>query len=339
MKPVTLALTLGDVTGIGPEISAAALAALLPEDDTRYVILGDARAWRIAARRAGMPETLPSWNGSREFVGRLAFAPCGVSLPDDLVPGDARAGDAAVRWVDAAATACRDGILDGMVTAPLSKESVVRAGHAGFTGQTERIAAIAGVDRFGMMLLGQDDRDRWLRVALVTIHLPLREVPSHITGDAVLQAIELASLACRLCDLPRHRIGVCGLNPHAGEGGLLGREEIDVIRPAVERARAEGLYVEGPFAADTLFHRAMVGQFDAVVAQYHDQGLAPLKLVAFDKGVNWTLGLPWPRTSPDHGTAYDIAGKGLASESSMISAIRLARRVARTAVQRSPTSL
>jgi 4-hydroxythreonine-4-phosphate dehydrogenase len=117
----------------------------------------------------------------------------------------------------------------------------------------------------------------------------------------------------------------------------LGREEIDVIRPAVERARAQGLDVEGPFAADTLFHRAMVGQFDAVVAQYHDQGLAPLKLVAFDKGVNWTLGLPWPRTSPDHGTAFDIAGKGLASASSMISAIRLALRVARTAVRRSQT--
>lgn len=337
MKPVTLALTLGDVTGIGPEISAAALAAVLPEDDTRYVVWGDASAWRMAAQRVGLPETLPSWNGRNDFPGRIAFAECGVTLPTHLAAGDTRAGDAAIRWVDAAALSCRDGILDGMVTAPLSKESVVRAGHSGFTGQTERIAAIAGVDRFAMMLLGQDHLDRWLRVALVTIHLPLREVPAHITGDAVRQAIELASQACHLCDLPRQRVGVCGLNPHAGEGGLLGSEEIEVIQPAVERARAEGLDVEGPFAADTLFHRAICGQYDAVVAQYHDQGLAPLKLVAFDNGVNWTLGLPWPRTSPDHGTAFDIAGRGIARPSSMISAIRLARRVARTTKQRAMT--
>jgi 4-hydroxythreonine-4-phosphate dehydrogenase len=168
-----------------------------------------------------------------------------------------------------------------------------------------------------------------LRVILATTHLPLREVADALTTGKVALAIELASLACRQLGLSRARIGVCGLNPHAGEGGLLGTEESTVIAPAVAGARAQGLDASGPHAADTLFHHAYRGDYDVVVAMYHDQGLAPLKMIGFDRGVNWTVGLPFVRTSPDHGTAYDIAGRGVANPSSTRAAIRLAVQLAR----------
>ncbi|MCW5559259.1 MAG: 4-hydroxythreonine-4-phosphate dehydrogenase PdxA, partial [Verrucomicrobiae bacterium] len=198
-----------------------------------------------------------------------------------------------------------------------------------FIGQTEFLAGIAGQPRTVMMLLGTDDRGRWLRVVLATTHLPLKDVPGALTSDAVERAIRLASEACARLGVARRRVSVCGLNPHAGEGGLMGTEEREVIGPAIQRAResrgdAEGCDVDGPWPADTLFHQALRGSCDAVVAMYHDQGLAPLKLVAFDTGVNWTLGLPFVRTSPDHGTAYDLAGKGIARPDSMVSALRLA---------------
>jgi 4-hydroxythreonine-4-phosphate dehydrogenase len=179
-----------------------------------------------------------------------------------------------------------------------------------------------------MMLLGHDDRQRWLRVALATTHLPLRHVADAITPHAVLTAIRLAHRACLDLHLPSARIAVCGLNPHAGEGGKMGTEEITTITPAIQTAQAEGFTVSGPHAADTLFHAAAHGHHDAVVAMYHDQGLAPLKLLAFDTGVNWTLGLPFVRTSPDHGTAFDIAGRGIANPSSMVAALRLACQLA-----------
>jgi 4-hydroxythreonine-4-phosphate dehydrogenase len=163
----------------------------------------------------------------------------------------------------------------------------------------------------------------------VTTHLPLRSVAQAVTGAKVLLAITRAAEACRLLGLPRARVGVCGLNPHAGEGGLFGREEIEVIGPAVADARAQGADAHGPLAADTLFHQALHGAYDAVVAMYHDQGLGPLKLIAFDTGVNWTLGLPFIRTSPDHGTAYELAGRNVARPDSMLAAVRLAVRLAR----------
>jgi 4-hydroxythreonine-4-phosphate dehydrogenase len=164
---------------------------------------------------------------------------------------------------------------------------------------------------------------------LATTHLPLKLVTEHVTAQKIELAIELSAEACRALGLTTARIGVCGLNPHAGEGGELGHEEQTVIRPAILRAQHRNLNASGPFPADTLFHRAYRGDFDAVVAMYHDQGLAPLKMVAFATGVNWTLGLPFIRTSPDHGTAYDIAGQGIANPSSMLAAIRLAKQLAR----------
>ena len=234
----------------------------------------------------------------------------------------------------AAVAALRDGAerclrleLDAVVTAPVNKEAIIRAGHK-FIGQTEFFAKISKTKRYAMMLLGHDEHDRWLRVALVTIHTSIKSVPRKITPERITLAIELAAQACRDLGLPRAKIAVCGLNPHAGEGGEFGDEEIKTITPTVRAAQKGGLDVVGPLSGDTVFHYALHGDFDAVVAMYHDQGLAPLKAVAFDTGINWTLGLPFIRTSPDHGTAYNIAGKGIANPSSMISAIRLAKQLA-----------
>ena len=218
--------------------------------------------------------------------------------------------------------------LDALVTAPVNKEAIVRAGHA-FVGQTELLSQLAGTDRTAMMLLGQDDRGRWLRVALATTHLPLKLVSDHLTQAKIEMVIELAAQACRDLGLPRARVAVCGLNPHAGEGGEMGTEEQTTIAPAVGAARRRQIDVVGPLSADALFYHAFKGEYDAVVAMYHDKGLVPLKMIGFETGVNWTLGLPFIRTSPDHGTAYDIAGQGKANPSSMLAAIRLAKQLAR----------
>jgi len=261
--------------------------------------------------------------------GRIfVWNPSPETLPPDLVEGSPAAALAAVAALREGAGRCLRLELDALVTAPVSKQAIIRAGQA-FIGQTEYLAQLAGSNRIAMMLLGQDDRQRWLRVALVTTHLPLKLVSQQITCERVETSIELAAQACRDLGLPRKRVAVCGLNPHAGEGGELGNEENSVIGPAVLAMQRRQFDVVGPISADTLFHRAYRGDFDAVVAMYHDQGLAPLKMVAFESGVNWTLGLPFIRTSPDHGTAYDIAGQGIADPSSMIAAIRLARQLAR----------
>jgi 4-hydroxythreonine-4-phosphate dehydrogenase len=220
-----------------------------------------------------------------------------------------------------------NGELDALVTAPVNKEAIVRSGLA-FVGQTELLSEMASTQRTAMMLLGRDDRGRWLRVALATTHLPLKKVSEALTTDKIAAVIELASKACRDLALGRARIGVCGLNPHAGEGGQMGTEEITTLAPAVRAARQQGIDAVGPMSADALFYYAYRGDYDAVVAMYHDQGLAPLKMVAFEQGINWTLGLPFIRTSPDHGTAYDIAGKGKANPTSMLAALHLAKQLA-----------
>ena len=237
------------------------------------------------------------------------------------------AARAAIAWLRDGAERCLRHELDALVTAPVNKASIVRAGHE-FVGQTEFLSNLAGAKRTAMMLLGHDEKNRWLRVALATIHISIKSVPKKLTAEKITLAIELAAQACRDLGLPRAKIAVCGLNPHAGEGGEFGDEEIKTIAPTVRAAQKRGLDVIGPLSGDTVFHYALQGDFDAVVAMFHDQGLAPLKAVAFDTGVNWTLGLPFIRTSPDHGTAYDIAGKGIANPSSMIAAIRLARQLA-----------
>jgi 4-hydroxythreonine-4-phosphate dehydrogenase len=211
-----------------------------------------------------------------------------------------------------------------LVTAPINKEAMNRAGHD-YPGHTELLAELTGSRDFVMMLAG----DR-LRVTLVTIHEALADVPRLITRERVLSTIRITHHDLHRYFRPNPRIAVLALNPHCGEGGMFGREDQLIIRPAVEAARAEGVDATGPLSADTLFHFAVQGDYDAVVCMYHDQGLIPLKLLHFDDGVNVTLGLPIIRTSVDHGTAYNLAGSGAASEQSMVAAIRMAAAMART---------
>jgi 4-hydroxythreonine-4-phosphate dehydrogenase len=229
----------------------------------------------------------------------------------------------AVDLVVQAARRCLSGELAALVTAPISKQLVCDAGYH-FEGHTELLAHIARTKRFAMMLVGGP-----LRVSLVTIHVPLAKVPRLLSTKRIVEVIGLSHDVCKRFGIRRPKIGVAGLNPHAGEGGLLGHEEQRIIAPAIQSAKRKGIGVTGPWPADTLFHKAYHGEFDAVVAMYHDQGLAPLKMIAFDSGVNLTLGLPFIRTSPDHGTAFDIAGKGIANPASMIAAINLAAKLAR----------
>lgn len=322
-----LGITLGDVTGIGPEVALKALHIAREKDGTRYVLVGDFGIIQKTCLTLGLeiPRRIGSIGGQGDE--KLAvWTPPGEPLPRSLSPGCPEAAHAAVRWLKATAESCLAGQLDGIVTAPVSKEAILCAGIP-FVGQTEYLTAVAGEPATGMMLLGPDDRGRWLRVLLATTHLPLKDVAARLSRPGIVQSIRLAHQACGRLGLSRSRIAVCGLNPHAGEGGKMGREEIETIGPAVEDARRGGIDVEGPYSADTLFHRVYRGDYDVVVAMYHDQGLVPLKMVAFDSGVNWTVGLPFIRTSPDHGTAYDIAGRGIANPSSMVAAIEMAAQL------------
>ncbi|MGD9944752.1 MAG: 4-hydroxythreonine-4-phosphate dehydrogenase PdxA [Burkholderiaceae bacterium] len=317
-----IALTLGDPCGIGPEIvlKACADASL---SGLRLRVVGDAELLAREARRLGLP--MP---GDVDDQARL---------PASLAPGavDARAGDAAYRYIVAAAQLALNGTVRAMVTAPISKEAMQAAGHQ-FPGHTELLAELAGGVEVRMMLANPE-----LRTVLTSIHLSLRDALARVTLPNVLRTIEITDRSLRASGLPRPRIAVAGLNPHAGESGLFGREEIDVIAPAVAQARASGIDAHGPFPPDTVFMRTRgLREFDVVVAMYHDQGLIPVKYLGIDDGVNVTLGLPFVRTSPDHGTAFDIAGKpgpdgrGLADARSLIAAIRQADALSRGAPTR-----
>lgn len=326
-----LAIALGDPAGIGPEVTLKALAAMAPADDQRYLLVGDAELLRSLNAQLGLHLDLrPAADTPPAHRFRIVSPPLTPAPPAELrTPHAAAAARAALAWLRHGADLCLRGEAAGLVTGPVNKESIIKSGEAGFVGQTELLSAQAGATRTAMMLLGCDDRQRWLRVVLATTHVPIARVAESLTRPKIELAIALATQACRDLGLPRRRIGVCGLNPHAGEGGQIGTEEITVIQPAVEALRRQGHEVAGPLAADTLFHYAFRGDYDAVVAMYHDQGLVPLKMIGFESGVNWTLGLPFIRTSPDHGTAYDIAGRGVANPSSLMAALQLARQLAR----------
>ena len=324
-----LGITLGDPGGIGPEVTFKALARIQKEnsDPFKYLVCGDARI--LQEMNAFVPAGLPLAEfKSPDQPGRFFFIHSGPALPRDFIQGSPITAESAMAALTESARRAIAGELDGIVTAPVNKENIIKLGRP-FMGQTEYLSELAGTERTAMVLLGADDRGRWLRVALVTTHIPLREVADKITGPKIIQTIELAAQACRDLGLPRARIGVCGLNPHSGEGGKIGTEEITTITPAIEEAKTRGIDVTGPVPADTLFYYAYNGHYDAVVAMYHDQGLAPLKMIGFESGINWTVGLPFIRTSPDHGTGYDIAGKNKANPESMLAAINLARQLAR----------
>ncbi len=334
--PARLALTMGDPGGIGPEVIAKALADERVRDAARWTVIGLERPWREAASAAGLAH---AWAPVAERPSESRRVPDGdvtlveiaawVADAPSSFPREASAigGRHSLWYLNEAirrAMLARDHPehVDGIVTAPISKAAWALAGEGRFPGHTELLAERFGVRRYAMMFDSPA-----LRVALVTIHVPLAEVPRRITTARVLEVIELADEACRRDAGERPRVAVCGVNPHAGEGGILGREDEEHIRPAVEMAKAKGIRASGPHPGDSVFLSAVKGEFDVVVAMYHDQGLIPLKLLARDHAVNFTVGLPIVRTSPDHGTAFDIAGKNLADPGSMKAAMLLAARL------------
>jgi 4-hydroxythreonine-4-phosphate dehydrogenase len=341
-----IAITQGDAAGIGPEIIARAFREA-PQLTQGCFVVGDAATLSRAAQlvcgpgEISMPLALIDKPGEALDMPPNCLPVLQIEAPAELPvfgrisPAAGRLAGQCVVW---AAQAALRGQITAMVTAPLHKEALAAAGAPfdGFPGHTEILQAQAAAfmgksvaDVPVRMMLANDE----LRTVLVSIHMSLREALAAVTIDNVLQTLRIthAALTAALGRAPR--MGVAGLNPHAGEGGLFGREEIDIIAPAIETARALGIQASGPFAPDTVFMRArardgQTGEFDVVVAMYHDQGLIPVKYLGVDKGVNVTLGLPLVRTSPDHGTAFDIAGTGKADAASLIEAIRMARRLA-----------
>jgi 4-hydroxythreonine-4-phosphate dehydrogenase len=335
-----IAITMGDAAGIGPEIIAVAFRDS-PEVTRGCFVAGDVAVMRratSAVQMQGQPE-LPIAlieSAADAFDSPPRCIPVlQVATLDDLPEWgkiSAAAGRAAADCVTWAARAAMKGEIAALVTAPLHKEALAAAG-VHFPGHTELLqseaAAARGVSIEQMpvrMMLANDE----LRVVLVSIHVAMRDAIAAVTTANVLQTLRIAHESMRRSLGRAPRIGVAGLNPHAGEGGLFGREEIDAIAPAIAAARAEGIEATGPFAPDTVFMRARstpqrAGEFDVVIAMYHDQGLIPVKYLGVDKGVNVTLGLPLVRTSPDHGTAFDIAGTGRADEKSLVEAIRMAK--------------
>lgn len=324
-----IGITMGDAAGIGPEIIVQALAKPELYALCRPVVLGDARVLERARRVVGFRGEIVRLRSvaQAEFQpGRIDCLACG-SLPADLAWGrvSAAAGEASVRFVCRAVELARAGEIQAICTAPINKLSVREAGHP-FPGHTELLAHLTGVQDFAMMMCAPE-----LRVILVTVHLGLVEAVAQITPAQVHRVIRLADAVMKRIRIAHPRIAVCGLNPHAGEGGLFGdREEERKILPAVERALQEGINAVGPLPADSVFHRARQGNFDIVVAMYHDQGLIPVKTLAMESAVNVTVGLPVIRTSVDHGTAFDIAGQGQADARNMESAIRFAAALAGT---------
>jgi 4-hydroxythreonine-4-phosphate dehydrogenase len=323
-KPV-IAVTMGDPSGIGPEIIAAALADPAVTSLCHPLVLGDRGALERALAITALPLTIKTApeSGPWHFEpGVLYLRELSQLSPSEMEYGQpsAAGGDASFLYICEAARLCQSGAVQAMATAPINKESLNRAGHA-YPGHTELLAQLTGTDQVVMMLAGER-----LRVTLVTIHEALSRVPSLITRQRVLDTIRITNQALVRYFCPAPRLAVLALNPHCGEGGLFGSEEREIIAPAVAAARAAGINAVGPLSADTLFHFA--AGYDAVVCMYHDQGLIPLKLLHFDDGVNVTLGLPIIRTSVDHGTAYDLAGTGRASAESMKAALVMAAQMA-----------
>jgi 4-phospho-D-threonate 3-dehydrogenase / 4-phospho-D-erythronate 3-dehydrogenase len=335
-KPL-IAITMGDPAGVGPEIIVGSWTETVVHEWCRPLVVGHPGFLRRAVELWQTDlhvQEISSPDEADPSDGVIPCLACGSDEVLDILPGrlDARAGQAAYEAVVVAARLALDGEVDAITTAPLQKEALHRAGH-GFPGHTELLASICGVENFAMMLyLGPDDAlqsPAGMAVVHVTLHTPLRNIFDELSEDAVLAKARLADDFMTRLTGSRPRIGICALNPHAGEGGLFGVEERTIIRPAVERGLSEGMKLTGPLPTDTLMVRARDGEFDAIVAMYHDQGHIALKLLGMHKAVNVTLGLPIIRTSVAHGTAFDIAWKRRAETSSMIEALRVASHLAK----------
>ncbi|MFZ4574694.1 MAG: 4-hydroxythreonine-4-phosphate dehydrogenase PdxA [Phycisphaerales bacterium] len=322
-----LAITLGDPGGIGAEVIVKALADDRRRSRARFRVYGRPEPLALACARAGISE---------EWLAQIETESAGVHSHPWVAAPTTEGGDASFRWVEAAIA---DALtprshpkhVDGVVTGPISKHAWALAGHSEFPGHTELFAKRCNAGSFAMMFHAPPSESALttragLNVILTTVHIPLKDVPSRITAPRILETISLGARAMRDFGYEPARIAVCGLNPHAGEEGLLGDEDHRIIAPAVAQARAAGFDAQGPFPADTIFTRALEyprrrAEFDLVVAMYHDQGLIPLKTLAWDRAVNLTVGLPIVRTSPDHGTAFNIVGQSIANEGSMGAAI------------------
>jgi 4-hydroxythreonine-4-phosphate dehydrogenase len=333
-RPV-LALSMGDPAGVGPEIIVKAMANRELRRAARFVIHGANDVLTLAADRLGIS---PDWQrvpaDNAELIASadadvvVRDAEHGGSLLNLPTEPTRRGGHASKKWVDAAIDDAMRGpddpaAVDAIVTAPISKHAWRMADHR-WPGHTELLAHRTRTRRTAMFFEAPK-----MRVVLATVHVPLMELRNLLTIGRVFDPIDLGHQACIDLGIPAPRIAVCGLNPHAGEQGLLGDEEIRIIQPAIQMAQDAGMNVHGPFSADTIFKQAIDGQWDLVVAMYHDQGLIPMKLAQHRTSVNWTIGLPIVRTSPDHGTAYDIAGTGQADAGSMEAAITLATHLGR----------
>jgi 4-hydroxythreonine-4-phosphate dehydrogenase len=317
---------MGDPGGIGPEILVKALADRSRRSSARFLIQGSANAMQDAADVAGIP---PYWWQVPTGSGINASASHDVVVFDHGGEGFTHStnkenGLRSHRYVLDAADMCKH-VADALVTAPISKEAWKLARKARHPGHTELLGELFKAKRVGMFFESPK-----LRVILASVHIPLLDIRNALTIGKIFDAIDLGNDACMQLGIAEPRIAVCGLNPHAGENGMLGDEESRLISPAIEHAVRVGIDATGPFPADTIFNQAVDGKFDLVVAMYHDQGLIPVKLLAWDKAVNVTCGLPVWRTSPDHGTAFDIAGKNKADEGSMAAAIDLAIQLARS---------
>jgi 4-hydroxythreonine-4-phosphate dehydrogenase len=333
--PLILAITMGDACGIGPEIVLkACMARETPSNTARCLVYGDPGVLQRQATAFGWPVQIVTLTDPSELKTMRAPPPSTHQIPviacSDLPPDlpigrvDARAGQAAHAAIVAASRDALAGKVAAVVTAPIHKEALHAAGVR-HPGHTEILAELAGVPNVRMMLANDE-----LRTILVTIHVSLREAIEGITYPAVLETLVIAHEGLKRLGLEHPRIAVAGLNPHAGEGGLMGREEIEIIAPAIAAARAQGVDASGPWPGDTIFMRARgFREFDLVVAMYHDQGLIPVKYLGLDEGVNVTVGLPFVRTSVDHGTAFDIAGQGIADHRSLLAAIEMAIQLAR----------
>lgn len=330
-----IAITMGDPSGIGPEIVAklfvrrVAEGTLQGESRARpAIMIGDPLVMRhaLALLRSTLQlRTVAAVSEAACDPGTIdVLASSRLDAPPPLGTVNAKSGKAAFDAIALAIELAAAGQIAGIVTAPIHKESLAAAGF-GYPGHTEILADRGKAGRVAMMLANDE-----IRTVLVTIHCSLREATQRADFAAQMSAIRLAHAGGKALGFAAPRIAVAGLNPHAGEGGLFGREEIEIIAPAVAAARREGIDASGPWPGDTVFMQARAGRFDIVVAQYHDQGLIPVKYLGLDKGVNITLGLPFIRTSPDHGTAFDIAGQGIADPASLETAFDYACRLAAT---------
>ena len=327
--PIPLAITLGDINGIGPEIALKAAQSRKLPSEIRLALIGAAAPLERAAKALCSDRPFPpQWQPGLPWPGnaRAALWVPSTTPPLRMTPGKIRAdaARAAMHWVTLAVQGCQRGIFSGMVTAPICKEGLLAA-KISAPGHTEFIANLCEANHYAMILRGGG-----LTVSLVTRHIPVRAIADAITLSAIRSATLPLHDLLRNLGILNPRIAICGLNPHAGDGGAIGDEDKRRIRPAIASLRRAGLNVSGPHAADTIFWHARNGQYDGIVAMYHDQGLAPLKLVGFEDGVNITAGLPIIRTSPDHGTAFDIAEKNIANPSSMLAAIQTAHSLAQT---------